>query len=178
MGPFESARLVYRAVEPAEDEEFFLQIQRDPLSFQNSNARIAAPQSREDAKRYMNHVASKVLLGVVICLPAADQDSKHVPIGAMHLDAIEPHLAHHRNTDIGIDILREYQGKGYGSEAINWVLQWAFQIAGLHRVGICAFGLKAEVVRRYGFKDNFGMMFNLVCSSMNGEQVMEQNLSG
>lgn len=150
MNPFHSARLVYRAVEPNEDEDFFLKIQQDPIGYRNSNARLASPQSREDVKRYMEHLASKALLGVVICLPAPTPESKPIPIGDIHLSPIPSYLAHHRNTTIGIDILPDYQGKGYGSEAINWVLEWAFQIAGVHRVAISAFEWNEGAVRLYG----------------------------
>ena len=161
LNPFCSARLLYRAVEPATDEDFFLKIQQDPIAFQNSNARVSSPQARSDAKRMMTHVSEKALLGVVICLPPSSQesqpiqDSRSTPIGVIHLEASPPHLSHHRHTEIGIDIVAEYQGQGYGSEAINWVLEWAFNMAGMHRVAIRAFEYNDGAVRLYeklGFK--------------------------
>jgi RimJ/RimL family protein N-acetyltransferase len=45
--------------------------------------------------------------------------------------------------------LPEYQGKGYGSEAISWALDYAFRRAGLHRVKIAAFEYNAGAVRLY-----------------------------
>ena len=57
--------------------------------------------------------------------------------------------AHHRNSYIGIDVLRPFQGKGYGSEAIEWVLGYGFQFAGLHRIGIEAFSYNPGALRLY-----------------------------
>lgn len=65
-------------------------------------------------------------------------------------------MQHHRFADIGIDILPEYQGKGYGSEAIGWILEWAFMTAGLHRVGIRCFAWNEGARRLYarlGFRE-------------------------
>lgn len=56
---------------------------------------------------------------------------------------------------MGIDIVQPYQGKGYGSEAIRWLLRFAFLTAGLHRVGISAFAWNTGAIRLYeklGFK--------------------------
>lgn len=47
---------------------------------------------------------------------------------------ISPAQAHNRSAEIGISIGRAYQDKGYGAEALNWLLDGAFQHAGLHTV--------------------------------------------
>ena len=47
-------------------------------------------------------------------------------------------MSHHRNTMIGINIAPDYQGQGYGSEAVLWALEWAFRHANMHRVEIGA----------------------------------------
>ncbi|KAF7191937.1 putative N-acetyltransferase YnaD [Pseudocercospora fuligena] len=155
VDPFSSKRLIYRAVEPAEDEAFFLTIQQDPIAWRNSNAAIARPQSKKDAISYMKHCAEEALIGVVICLAPADEKSKAVPIGAMHLSPVRSHLGHHRYTEIGIDIIKPYQGQGYGTEAIEWILEWAFETAGMHRVAIQCFEYNEGARRLYeriGFK--------------------------
>ncbi|KAK5128257.1 hypothetical protein LTR85_002924 [Meristemomyces frigidus] len=150
--PFRSARLIYRAAEPTseEDQACFLTIQTDAQAYQNANAAISTPQGKASAQQYLKEIAEESLLGVVICLPAPDSTSKPIPIGAIHLDQLKPALAHHRHADIGIDIVKAYQGQGYGSEAIRWALRWAFRIAGLHRVGIRAFAYNEGAVRLYG----------------------------
>jgi RimJ/RimL family protein N-acetyltransferase len=72
---------------------------------------------------------------VAICLP--DEEESDMPgrmIGSQKLFAISPEESHHRQTDFGIHLLPEYQGKGYGTEAIDWLLMIGFQNAGLHRI--------------------------------------------
>lgn len=49
---------------------------------------------------------------------------------------IHPDVAHHRNTFVSISLAKEYQGRGYGREAINWILDWGFRHAGMHSIGI------------------------------------------
>ena len=70
-------------------------------------------------------------------------------IGQLHLSALPPHMTHHRSTELGIDILPAYQGRGYGSEAIEWALDYAFRRAGLHRVRVRAFGWNDGAIRLY-----------------------------
>ena len=153
--PFRSKRLIYRAPEQPKDEAFFLTIETDAIAYRNSNAALSKPQSKESAKHYLKAVAEETLLGVIICLPPPDAHSQPIPIGCIDLERLKPDVAHHRHADIGVQILRPYQGKGYGSEAIRWVLRWAFQTGGLHRVGIKAFSYNEGAVRLYerlGFK--------------------------
>ena len=156
--PFRSARLIYRAVESPDHDALFQQIQTEPISFQNSNARLIRPQSRPDAAQYQNFVSEKALLGVVICLappPDAPPNVTLTAIGVVHLkDPFAPNSPH-RQTELGIDIVDGYQGKGYGSEAINWAVQWAFETAGMHRVGIRSFEWNfgaRKLYERLGFK--------------------------
>lgn len=146
---FRSARLSYRAIEDtAEDDDFLTLVQRDPEAFANSSTFLIKPQSKklvmESNKKWLTEEA---LLGVVVCLPAPQSDVKPddaayemkvaepVPIGLVALTQDPNHL-HHRNAEMAVDIIAAHQGQGYGSEAIAWGLQWAFQIAGLHRVTI------------------------------------------
>lgn len=154
--PFRSERLIYRAIRSPEDDALFQTIQTEPISFMNSNARLMRPQSRKDAADYQNYVATESLLGVVICIaPEATEDGQAVSIGVVHLKAPFRPDAPHRHTELGIDITEAYQGKGYGSEAIRWAVNWAFNIAGLHRVGIRAFEWNYGARRLYerlGFK--------------------------
>lgn len=153
--PFRSARLIYRAAEPTseEDQALFLAIQTDAIGYRNAEAAITKPQGKASAEKYLNDVAKDSLLGVVICL---DTPARPIPIGVIHLDLLKPALAHHRHTDIGIDIVKAYRGQGYGSEAIRWALRWAFRTAGLHRVSIGAFAYNEGAVKLYkrlGFKE-------------------------
>lgn len=152
--PFRSARLIYRAVESPDDDACFQSIQTDTAGFENSNARLIRPQSRKDAANYQKSVAEDSLLGVVICLPSSGED-KDTPIGTLHLNKPPEHLAQHRFTELGIDILPGYQSQGYGSESIKWALEWAFNVAGMHRVQVRSFEWNERARKLYqklGFK--------------------------
>jgi RimJ/RimL family protein N-acetyltransferase len=70
-------------------------------------------------------------------------------IGELHLNMLPAHKQHHRNTEIGLDILPPYQSRGYGSEAIKWALDYAFRRAGLHRVKVRAFSWNEGALRLY-----------------------------
>ena len=104
-------------------------------------------------------------MGAVMCLPppegaaattdgtASDKDKeapKPIPIGVINLSKpFHVDATFHRNTEIGITIARPYHGQGYGTEAINWVLKFAFHRANLHRVGIGAFEWNTGAIRLY-----------------------------
>lgn len=81
--------------------------------------------------------------------------SKGTPIGFITLDGAPPALVHHRKSCIGITLLKPYHGQGYGTEAIEWALSFAFNRCNLHRVAIGAFAWNAGAIRLYerlGFK--------------------------
>jgi RimJ/RimL family protein N-acetyltransferase len=50
---------------------------------------------------------------------------------------------------IGISLAEPYRNKGYGSEAIRWILNWGFKTAGLHRIGIKVFAFNEGACRLY-----------------------------
>ena len=54
---------------------------------------------------------------------------------------------------MGLDIHKDYRNVGYGTEAIEWVLDWGFKIAGLHRIAVSCFEWNGaqRVYQRLGF---------------------------
>ncbi|KAH7039102.1 acyl-CoA N-acyltransferase [Macrophomina phaseolina] len=54
-----------------------------------------------------------------------------------------------RHVSISISIASDCQGQGYGAEAINWILDWVFEVAGLHRVAITSFAYNEPTCRLY-----------------------------
>ncbi|KAI1409212.1 putative GNAT family acetyltransferase [Hypoxylon sp. FL1857] len=160
--PFRSERLVYRAVnDTPEDEQFVHSIQKDAEAQSGASYGLLRPESMKASNEFKQHVAEKCLLGAIICLPSptsenGDVDVAGEPIGIVCLKSNPPHFAHHRWTDISIDIARKHRGLGYGGEAISWALWYAFQMAGLHRVQLCAFSFNESANRLYkklGFKE-------------------------
>ncbi|KAF2810919.1 GNAT family acetyltransferase [Mytilinidion resinicola] len=152
--PFQSKRLHYHAIE---DYDVFLHsIQSDARAYANSSASLHVPESMAATKRWKKHLLDECMLGVIICLAPSPGSSSTPPIGVISLEASPLHVVHHRNSMISVDIVAAHQGKGYGSEAIRWALKWGFQTAGLHRIGIGAFGFNEGAVRLYarlGFKE-------------------------
>ncbi|OJD37962.1 gnat family protein [Diplodia corticola] len=72
------------------------------------------------------------------------------PIGYVSLShELGPSNPHHRSAAIGISIAASFQSQGHGSEAINWILDWAFEVAGLHRVSITSFAYNEGAGRLY-----------------------------
>lgn len=132
---FKSARLTYRAFDWDTDQEYLQQRQADVEGLANSSSAMLKAHGKDDIEGLKRKFES-CLLAVVICLPPATEGGKAVAVGDVTLAALEPRTAHHRSTNIGIRLLPPYQGKGYGSEAILWVTNWAFRMAGVHRVGM------------------------------------------
>ncbi|EGO61365.1 hypothetical protein NEUTE1DRAFT_77319 [Neurospora tetrasperma FGSC 2508] len=56
---------------------------------------------------------------------------------------------HHRNAMIGVGIGAEWRGKGYGGEAVDWVLDYGFGRLGLHRIWLAAFEYNERACRLY-----------------------------
>ncbi|KAK4553807.1 hypothetical protein LTR86_008982 [Recurvomyces mirabilis] len=142
--PWRSARLTYRAIE-AEDEAFVHDLESEPQGYVNAQIGVKKPQSRRDTKKFYDFLANDCLLAMVVCVTAeADK-----PIGLVNLTGLTSDLVHHRYSEIGLSLLPSHQGKGYGSEVIQWALRWAFQMAGLHRVTVKAFEYNEGARRLY-----------------------------
>ncbi|KAH9909946.1 acyl-CoA N-acyltransferase [Xylariomycetidae sp. FL2044] len=64
-------------------------------------------------------------------------------------------LAWHRRTELGIMIAGPHQNRGYGTEAINWAVDWAFRWAGVHSVAIGTLAYNdraAALYQKLGFR--------------------------
>ncbi|PSN71824.1 acyl-CoA N-acyltransferase [Corynespora cassiicola Philippines] len=71
------------------------------------------------------------------------------PVGQLNLKPLGLHTSHHRSTELAIDILPAFQGRGLGAEAIRWALAFAFRRAGLHKVRVRAFEWNEGAGRLY-----------------------------
>lgn len=82
------------------------------------------------------------------------KEKKPIPVGVLMLEAKgdaakASKWAQHRGCYLTIDILQEHWGKGYGGEAIEWGLGFAFRMANLHRVTLTAFSYNERALRLY-----------------------------
>jgi RimJ/RimL family protein N-acetyltransferase len=174
---YSSPRLEFRAIRPTSDIPLFTALGADLNGYINSSFSNIHLPTETDTTDFIKYLLEKCLLGAVVWLKhpshlttaerkelvatAKNEGREHIveeygtAIGEIHLSRLEPQHMQHRSTEIGVDVLPEYQGKGYGSEAINWALEYAFHRAGLHRVKIGAFEWNKGAVRLYeklGFK--------------------------
>jgi len=180
---WKSERLIYRALQDNDVDHTFMHeaVAGDPAGFPLAYTEAFRPQSKTMTAALLAMLRNKCL-SVVICLPihelvgAEGRDElknpetlqtrmekrnsvqgealTQVPIGILTLTAAEPENHHHRKTMLGISVIDAYQGNGYGPEAINWALDWAFKFGGMHRVGLACFGYNdrsQKLYERLGF---------------------------
>lgn len=150
----------------------------DPETYAQSTNRLLAPLAYDDVENDVAGLV-KSLLAVVICLRADDEDDEEeeeegeghrsvespkktraplhhhdeneeeqVAIGWLTLDCHALTL-HHRSCTLGIMIASPHQGRGYGTEAIDWALGWAFRVAGMHAVRLSCFSFNDRAARLY-----------------------------
>ncbi|KAF5664814.1 GNAT family acetyltransferase acetyltransferase [Fusarium heterosporum] len=162
VNAYESDRLRYIKADKSDVnlQQFVPQILQDPVIQALTAPGMLLPKGQKEFDSFIQSVVDS-LLGVAICLkdeqtpPSDEGDSnKNTPtiIGIMCIGwgGISPSTAHHRNAEIGISLAKSHQGKGYGREAINWMLDWGFRHAGLHTIGIttASFNPRAEYLYR------------------------------
>lgn len=144
---FRSGRLIYRGLEDTpRDKAFILSILSDRASSENATNYLVKPVSSTDVDNFMRGFRD-CFLGVLVCTPNLSAPLNPNIIGYVNLQhTTQPH---HRSCTMSIRICPEAQGRGYGSEAIKWVLEWGFLNAGLHRVSIGCFSFNEGARRLY-----------------------------
>lgn len=136
LEPYRSARLLYRAPEDnLTDEAFFHALYSDPVVGSMASTALIRPLNNKERKELRANLEAVVFMSVMICIiPEVGSDNAPETIGVISLRKQAPGFTHNRTHELAITIAREYQGKGYGPEAISWMLDWSFLTAGLHRV--------------------------------------------
>ncbi|KAJ5648497.1 hypothetical protein N7490_004869 [Penicillium lividum] len=150
LEPYRSARLIYRAPEEtATDDAFFHALYSEPtIGFMASPA-LLYPLSTKAKKEMRADAETKMFMGVMICIIPDDPTQEPETIGMIWLKKQPIHLMHNRTYEFGITIAGQYQDKGYGSEAISWMLDWSFLTAGLHRVELTVYEWNERAQRTY-----------------------------
>jgi len=174
---WKSKRLIYRAVEDNEEDRRWIRdvFHNDSVTFGQAWLDVYKPHSRATSSDLFEPWLKSKLLAVMICLPGSSPDIMSrgdigrqgtdgieatedgevsllptlIPIGAISLTSTTSALQHHRGTKLGIQVAAPYRGKGYGSEAIDWTLDWAFKFAGFHRVTLETHGFNDRAQRLY-----------------------------
>lgn len=137
-------------------------IQQDPVITALASSAALQPVGKADLDGNISAI-SNALLGVAIALlpeeaqkhaheDTGDRDpSKPVIIGNMTLGwgGISARTAQHRSASMSIALSKEWQNKGYGGEAINWMMDWAFAHAGLHTLSLSAASFNQRGIHLY-----------------------------
>lgn len=121
----------------------------DPVALSGLDGTVAKPIS-QDWLDTLNTKLEKSLLHVVITLPPKDGELIGTVIGDISLGSdVSLKTVISRRSVLGVNIRREYQGKGYGREATNWALDWGFSQAGLHTIALSVMGFNESAIRLY-----------------------------
>lgn len=147
---FKSVRLTYRAIEDNDkDNAFIHSLRLESGSRATNEPTLFKPVNKASTALAAAEIRDESYMAVLIYLQA-DNGGLAKPIGRMDLHP-EPKklLQHHRNAEVGIQIKEEYQRQGYGTEAIEWILEWAFKYGGLHRVAMSSFSFSPGARRLY-----------------------------
>lgn len=168
VSAFRSERLVYRAYEDDEDDKMFIHeyLENDPANTIMGSPHLPRPKPFKSAQQYIDF-QTKALISVLVCLAPEKKDAQEnttsgtnrdgkpnkkprpTPIGMVSLFNVHGGEAVHRNSMVGIAIASPYKGKGYGGEAINWVLDWGFRKAGLHRICLSTWSFNTRAIALY-----------------------------
>lgn len=155
MDVFKSTRLVYQPIEDsAEDKEFFQkEIWNNPLIMTyGSNSILKLVSKQKGDERITALLKAKNWLACLVCLPPANDVDEPTPIGFVMLS--DSSTEHIRIGTVSICIISRYQGLGYGSETMRWVIDWAFSFANLHRLQLTSNSFNdvaIHIYKRCGF---------------------------
>ncbi|KAK3327587.1 acyl-CoA N-acyltransferase [Cercophora scortea] len=190
VNAWKSERLVYRAIEENDTDRALLWDcnQNDAVNSAMASHALFKPGSRKDTQFFFEFSKDAVIRHWA-CLPPPETKTKTesdspetaskegdkkenkaqqpTPIGLILLWNKTTGAEHHRSGMIGITILPGYRGKGYGGEALNWLLDWGFMNGGYHRIGLDAFSfnpLALKLYRKTGFveegREREGILFH------------------
>ncbi|KAJ6447129.1 endoglucanase B [Purpureocillium lavendulum] len=159
---------------------FMAQVEGDPATHSLANPSLFRPQGRKDIDNSTEQFAKSFLGVAMCLLPSEEEKGTETKdpaasstsaqadggnasgddtgkttgtiIGTMCLGwgGIPAAFAHHRNAQLGIVLADRYQGRGYGREAINWMLDWAFRHGGLHTVSLTTSSFNERGIHLYG----------------------------
>lgn len=154
-----SERLVYKAFDGSNEmrDKVVDIMMKNPETFAQTNGnRLSRPLTVDEARKNMPPPEA-MLLYCAVCLPPQTEGEEPQVIGVVALHGADNNTRHHRSSMLAIAIGKEYHGKGYGSEAINWALDWGFRVAGQHSIRLSVFSFNTRAIELYenlGFKQD------------------------
>ena len=123
-----SKRLHLRALEPG-DADFMYEVENDAQAWRYSDT--VAPLSRRILRDYaLTYDADPFNAGQLRLI--ITQEGTKNPVGIIDLYEVSQR---HQRAYIGIYILKEYRGKGYGEETLDLIEDYAHNTLHLHQLG-------------------------------------------
>ena len=119
--------LQLRALEP-EDLDMMYTIENDTSLWDVSNRQV--PYSREVLRQYIINSQADLYADKQVRL-MMELRTTHVTVGAIDLFNFEPL---HRHAEVGIAVLQAHQGKGYATEALQLLCDYAFRFLGMEQL--------------------------------------------
>lgn len=116
---FAAEHVRLRAMEP-EDLEVMYQMENDPESWDVSNFNV--PYSKYVLRHYIEDSQCDMFADKQLRLMIAEQNSQQV-VGTIDITDFAPM---HGRGEVGIAVRKEFQGKGYASEALKLLCDYAF----------------------------------------------------
>lgn len=167
-----SERLIFRAIQQEDYDFLYNNIDADPITQSLATPLTLRPPRKEKPEDWFQGWKEHgFLLDVIICLrPDVGTNEKHLelptvlgtpspepdPIGMLTLlPDVYGRAAKNRACSFGITIAPQYQDSGYGTEAVNWALDWGFRRANLHslHLGSVEYNKRAhKCYQKCGFK--------------------------
>lgn len=140
-------------------KEFATALEKDYMSvmicLRNVDTEEAGPKKEEKEKEAAAAAASSGASGGAAVPSSA---ATYQRIGFVRLGSAggssNGSMNTNRNLSLGICLAAEYQNKGYGTEALRWLVEWAFHFGNLRRIGLetTEYNMAArKVYERIGF---------------------------
>ncbi|KAL6885435.1 acyl-CoA N-acyltransferase [Trichoderma evansii] len=171
---YRSERLVYRDIENSDADKEVMHTfgPANHVSWGLLSGRLFRDVSKKTNLEELGKLLeTDLLLKVLICLPAPTEETAELGqlslgerggreretatvIGSLTLSAVSGSL-NAITTTVGLAIGEMYQNNGYGGEAINWAVDWAFKFANVHKVEIATSSFNERAIHLYqklGFK--------------------------
>ncbi|KAK3179212.1 hypothetical protein K4F52_009332 [Lecanicillium sp. MT-2017a] len=132
---FKSKRLSYQPIEDSDKEFMHRCLWSNPVQMGLAVPFNLQIHSRQVSDQQVDGMMKHSALAIMVLLPGEKKDGdKDEPeperVGFVTLRSGMPCRA----TSVSMAIADDYQGRGYGREALNWALDWAFGYGDFHRV--------------------------------------------
>lgn len=143
-GIFSSDRLIYEPFDnndPETNTFMYNSLLRDNNVAGMTFGHTIRPLTKTNLTGFYDCVKKDVIAAIVCLKPdnwaeisrlPTDKTFRGTPIGYIALHPISRHCMQNRSGDLSISLASAYHGKGYGTEALNWLADWAFNYGNLH----------------------------------------------